>query len=351
VVKALPVFQVQPAPPALAGWLTRLLAPVVAACQFRRAYPIELRPTGCFAGWALPPEYAPDRRVSVSTRMLHRSPRALAGIFLHEVAHQLVGAEHDHDAAFFATNLMLLLRVSESVDADGGKRWWRSGTRRQELYTAPRMFEIAEAGTASDFFAFSGAPMKVIGMELPAASVGRWLGDDSPPLNLARRQERFDDEVADLLVMLWRDATDGGMRGRLYTEGLTTALLGLLSARYRADPERPKRAARLGREEQSRPLAFIASELGVDLSVERMADVVRMSPFHFSRIFKVTFEQSPHAFVLTQRLNAACAAMRREPTRPLADIAIDTGFASQAHFAETFRRKMGATPGRWRRES
>ncbi|MGO4605851.1 hypothetical protein AB4142_05895 [Variovorax sp. 2RAF20] len=113
-----PVFQVQPAPPALAGWVTRLLAPVVAACRFRGTFPVELRPTGCWGGWALPPEYAPDKRVSISNRMLHRSPRALVAIFLHEVTHQLVGADHDHNAAFFATNLMLLLRVSESVDAD-----------------------------------------------------------------------------------------------------------------------------------------------------------------------------------------------------------------------------------------
>jgi AraC family transcriptional regulator len=212
------------------------------------------------------------------------------------------------------------------------------------------MLEFAEAGMAYDVFAFTGAPMRVIGMELPAATVGRWLGDDAPPLNLAGRQEHFDDEVADLLVMLWRDASEGGMHGRLYTEGLTTALLGLLSTRYRANSgSTAKRAACLGREEQSRLLAFIASELGGDLSVERMADVVRMSPFHFSRVFRVTFQQSPHAFLLTQRLDAACAAMRREPTRSLADIAIDCGFASQAHFAETFRRKMGATPGRWRR--
>lgn len=111
-----PVFQVQPAPSA--GWVARLLTPVAAACRFRYTYPIELRPTGCWDGWALPREYAPDRRVSISNRMLHRSPRSLVCIYLHEVAHQLIGADHDHDAAFFATNLLLLLRVSAASDAD-----------------------------------------------------------------------------------------------------------------------------------------------------------------------------------------------------------------------------------------
>ncbi len=114
---SVPVFQVQPAR-ASAGWVTRLLRPVVAASRFRYTYPIELRPTGCWDGWALPREYAPDRRVSVSNRMLHRSPRSLVCIYLHEVAHQLIGADHDHDAAFFATNLLLLLRVSAASDAD-----------------------------------------------------------------------------------------------------------------------------------------------------------------------------------------------------------------------------------------
>jgi len=49
--------------------------------------------------------------------MLHRSPRALITLFLHEVAHQLV-VDHDHDAPFFAVNLLLLLRTSTASEAD-----------------------------------------------------------------------------------------------------------------------------------------------------------------------------------------------------------------------------------------
>ncbi|WP_299959282.1 helix-turn-helix domain-containing protein [uncultured Roseobacter sp.] len=36
---------------------------------------------------------------------------------------------------------------------------------------------------------------------------------------------------------------------------------------------------------------------------------------------------------------------------PLAEIAYATGFASQSHMTDTFRRVLGTTPGKWRREA
>lgn len=121
---ALPVYQVALARPALAGWLRRLLTPVVAACRLRGSmYPLELRPTGLWAGWAAGSDAAPDRRVAISNLALHRTKRSLVTLYLHEVAHQLVGVEqHGHDAPFFAVNLMLLLRVSAAPGAtpEGG---------------------------------------------------------------------------------------------------------------------------------------------------------------------------------------------------------------------------------------
>ncbi|BEP54800.1 hypothetical protein GmRootV118_20440 [Variovorax sp. V118] len=114
---ALPVYQVQPAQPAVAGWLRNLLTPVVAACRLRNTYPVEFRPTGLWGGWADSPDSAPDRRVAISNLALHRTKRGLVTTFLHEVAHHLTGIEHGHDAYFFAVNLMLLLRVSAASGA------------------------------------------------------------------------------------------------------------------------------------------------------------------------------------------------------------------------------------------
>ena len=42
--------------------------------------------------------------------------------------------------------------------------------------------------------------------------------------------------------------------------------------------------------------------------------------------------------------------MIRDTQQPLAEIAIATGFADQSHFANTFSRWTGVSPGVWRRE-
>ena len=231
-----------------------------------------------------------------------------------------------------------------------GRRWATSGTHRRQLYTAPRMVEMYDAGTAFDRFEVDGESGEIIGLGLPEATTARWLQDDARPLRVGLRQELFDDQLANLLLMLWDEACTGGRQGRLYTEGLTTALLGLLDARYRRErrPALPT-VSHFGPAQRERLLSFIAAELCNGLCVDRLAAVVAMSPFHFSRVFKASFRQSPHAFVVAKRLDAACAALRREPERSVTDIAHGCGFASQAHFTAAFRRRMGTPPAQWRR--
>lgn len=112
---ALPVFQVQPAQPALAGWLHRLLTPVVAACRLQGTYPIELRPTGQWGGFALASTFVPDGRVAVSSQLILWSRRSIVATILHEWAHRLLGPDHAHDAAFAALQQALFLRVDAAA--------------------------------------------------------------------------------------------------------------------------------------------------------------------------------------------------------------------------------------------
>lgn len=125
-------------------------------------------------------------------------------------------------------------------------------------------------------------------------------------------------------------------------------LLGWLGTRYGAAV--PLRGIRkFGSRDAGRLRTLIAEQLATDLRIERLAAVVAMSPHHFASTFKATFGQSPHAYVLEQRLDAGCRALRCATDRPLAEIASDCGFASQAHFTEAFRRRIGTTPARWRK--
>ena len=76
---------------------------------------------------------------------------------------------------------------------------------------------------------------------------------------------------------------------------------------------------------------------------------IRCCSYHFSRAFKAATGKSPYAFALGRRVLRARQLVFTE--MPLGDIALAVGFSSQSHLTEHFRRSLGVTPGRIRRES
>lgn len=97
-------------------------------------------------------------------------------------------------------------------------------------------------------------------------------------------------------------------------------------------------------------MAFIQTRLEVPLTVEDMAAQAGMSVnsliVHFARVTGRT----PAQYVLRQRLRHACWFLMNRPLS-IAEIAFATGFSSHAHLCAIFRRKIGMSPGEWRRRS
>jgi AraC family transcriptional regulator len=232
-----------------------------------------------------------------------------------------------------------------------GRRWYRSGASQRELYTTPGMIELYGAGFYLDHARWEGTAGECVGVEFPAPAVSRLLRDDAPRFAPETCYELFDDRLAALALAMWQESASGACNGRLFAEGLSLALLGLLCARGASAPTKLKGVKRFSRDERRRVLEFIASSLDGDLSVEQLADSVGMSACHFARVFKVSFDRTPHRFVLERRIEAASALLRSERDRPIAEIALALGFANQAHFTAVFRRSVGLTPARWRREA
>ena len=186
-------------------------------------------------------------------------------------------------------------------------------------------------------------------MAFPDTLVTRLLHDDASSFDLSTHHEVFDDRVAQLAFDLADEVQQGSPHGRLYAEGLSLALIGCLSAHHAVRGDEGMAAVRrLSLEQRRRVRDLIEVDLGADLSIERMAAHLDMSPFQFARRFKATFEVSPHRYVLKQRIEAATAALRAAPDRSIADIALAFGFASQAHFTDAFKRHTGQTPARTR---
>lgn len=95
---------------------------------------------------------------------------------------------------------------------------------------------------------------------------------------------------------------------------------------------------------------FIESNLDQDLSLEVLAKIAAMSPYHFSRRFKETVGMAPHAYVMYRRAHKA-KNLLIDSTLCLAQIAYDCGFASQSHMTTTVKKVLGITPARLRKEA
>jgi AraC-like DNA-binding protein len=83
------------------------------------------------------------------------------------------------------------------------------------------------------------------------------------------------------------------------------------------------------------------------LDVDDLAAAAGLSRAHFSREFRRTFGVSPHAYLLTRRLERA-AALLRNTDRTVAEICLDVGLASVGSFTTSFKRAHGMTPTAYR---
>jgi AraC family transcriptional regulator len=99
----------------------------------------------------------------------------------------------------------------------------------------------------------------------------------------------------------------------------------------------------------ARVRGFIDKNLHRTIHTQDLSAVARRSPAHFSRSFKLTFGEPPHAYVVKRRLEKACNLMITS-SASLSEIALSVGFADQAHLCRLFRQAFGQSPASWRRE-
>ncbi len=83
------------------------------------------------------------------------------------------------------------------------------------------------------------------------------------------------------------------------------------------------------------------------LDVEEMAAAAGLSRSHFIREFRRAFGESPHAYLLTRRLERA-AALLRDTDRQIADICLSVGLVSLGSFTTSFKRTFGVSPAAYR---
>jgi len=144
-------------------------------------------------------------------------------------------------------------------------------------------------------------------------------------------------------------AEAGSAANALYAEALGAVLMHELVRLSRGEPspEPPIRGGLSGW--QRRIVAqYIDENLAQPISLAALADLARLSPFHFARAFKQSFGVPPHGYHTNRRIEQAKALLAM-PARSVTEIALDVGFSETSSFSAAFRKLTRQTPTEYRR--
>jgi AraC family transcriptional regulator len=112
----------------------------------------------------------------------------------------------------------------------------------------------------------------------------------------------------------------------------------------------PKSCGGLSPLQMRRATEYLDAHLDGNIVLRQVAEVCGLSVSHFARGFKQTFRVPPHRWLTDRRVDRAKDLMTNSG-EPLAEIAIQCGFADQSALNRSFKRIHGSTPGMWRRKT
>src|SRR5712664_2899374 len=180
---------------------------------------------------------------------------------------------------------------------------------------------------------------------LTAASDG-----PSGEVELRRVDNLADGRLGALVAAVNAERIAGFPSGRLFLDSVEQALAVALVNGY-AVGHRSVQTHRggLGSARLRRIKEFVDAKMDDDLTLCEMAQSVELSTAHFARMFRKSTGETPHQFLLRQRVERAKEMLRSADAR-IMDVAVACGFKTQQHFAQIFRRVCGASPTEFRQE-
>ena len=96
-------------------------------------------------------------------------------------------------------------------------------------------------------------------------------------------------------------------------------------------------------------VAYVEANLAEPISLADLAVVAGMSRMYFASQFRAATGLKPHDYVLRKRIERA-QHLLSGTSEALVEVALAVGFQTQAHFTTVFKKLVGATPRRWRRQ-
>jgi AraC family transcriptional regulator len=134
-----------------------------------------------------------------------------------------------------------------------------------------------------------------------------------------------------------------------YLEALASVLAHELS---RASPD-PVQVSQLSRGglagwQMRAVTAYIEEHLGEQISIATLAQLARLSQFHFCRAFKHSYGIPPHQYQLQRRIQWA-KVLLADRVNSVTDVGLALGYSQTSSFTVAFRKITGQTPNQFRR--
>ena len=159
-----------------------------------------------------------------------------------------------------------------------------------------------------------------------------------------------DPRLGALVAAAHAEMVAGFSSGRLFLDSIEQAMA-IALVNGHAVRHRPVQMYKggLGTARLRRIKELVHAKMEDDLSLDEMAQSIGLSTAHFARMFRKSTGETPHQFVLRQRVERG-KAMLRAPGARVLDVAVACGFKTQQHFAQVFCDVCGVSPTQYRRD-
>jgi len=111
-----------------------------------------------------------------------------------------------------------------------------------------------------------------------------------------------------------------------------------------------KEKMRTRKEDINRAIIYISRNLSAKIQVKELATVSNMSEFHFFKLFKEETNTTPQKFIENLKLDKALHLLKLNPFIKITTLAFDSGFSSPSYFNQSFKKKYGVNPTKYKRK-
>jgi AraC family transcriptional regulator len=136
---------------------------------------------------------------------------------------------------------------------------------------------------------------------------------------------------------------------RNYADALVSVLRAEIIRHNRGERKiHPRAAGGLAAWQQRVVSEFIEARISQQLPIATLAELARLSQYHFCRAFKVSFGVPPHRYHVIRRMERA-KQLLSDPSLSVTAIGIALGFSDTASFSASFRKITGLSPTQYQR--